>query len=105
MYSVNKIKTHDRVKKQAVHNYKYGTVQLQLHFYRRGDAWRHEKSLNIPVACLRGPRFLVAWNIHVSCTTRGCCTRGYYTRGHYTRGYYTRGWLLHEWLAINILLF
>ena len=44
---------------------------------------------------LRGPRLLVAWNIHVSCNlscaTRGIVTRGIITRAIVTRGIITRG--------------
>ena len=45
----------------------------------REHALHHDKSLNIPVTCLREPRFLVAWNIHVSCNLL-CATRGIVTR-------------------------
>ena len=61
----------------------------------REHAWQHDKYLNNPVAWLRGPRFLVAWNIHVSCNsscaTRGILTRGIITRAIVTRGIITRG--------------
>ena len=29
-----------------------------------------------PIACLYGPRFLMAWNIHVSCATWGIAMHG-----------------------------
>ena len=45
-----------------------------------GHAWQHDKTLNNPIACLREPRFLVAWNIHVSCNS-SCATRGIVTHG------------------------
>ena len=49
-----------------------------------GHALHHDKSVNIPVMCLREPRFLVAWNIHVSCNSL-CATRGMVTREIATR--------------------
>ena len=52
---------------EICHDMSYSTAQLQLHFSLRDHAWCHEKSTNIPVTCLRGPRFLMAWNIHVLC--------------------------------------
>ena len=35
--------------------------------------WQHDKTLKNPVMCLHGPRFLMAWNIHVSCNL-SCAT-------------------------------
>ena len=51
----------------------------------RRHAWHHDKTLNNPVTYLRGPRFLVAWNIHVSCNL-SCAMRGIVTREIATRG-------------------
>ena len=42
--------------------------------------WQHDKYLNNPITWLRGPRFLVAWNIHVSCNS-SCAICGIITRG------------------------
>ena len=50
----------------------------------RGHALHHDKSLNIPVTCLREPRFLVAWNICVSCNLL-CAMRGIVTHEIATR--------------------
>ena len=50
------------------------TVPLNYNFistrmYTRGTTTNLHP---LPVTCLRGPRFLVAWNIHASCrNTRG----------------------------------
>ena len=58
----------------------------------------HDKSLNIPVTCLREPRFLVVWNIHVSCNS-SCATRGMVTREIATRAtriVATRAKAMHE---------
>ena len=51
----------------------------------RGHAWHHDKTLNNPVTCLRGLRFLAAWNKHVSCNL-SCATRGIVMRGIAMRG-------------------
>ena len=42
--------------------------------------WQHNKYLNNPVAWLRGPRFLLAWHIHVSCNPP-CAMHGIVTCG------------------------
>ena len=47
--------------------------------------WQHDKYLNNPVTWLRGPHFLMLWNIHVSCNS-SCATCGVITRGIVTRG-------------------
>ena len=53
-------------------------------------AWQHDKYLNIPVMWLRGPRFLVVWNIHISCNlsfaTRGMVKGGIVMCRTITRG-------------------
>ena len=54
----------------------YGTAQLLLHFYTRVHAWQHDN----PIMCLRGPHFLVAWNIQFSCNS-SCATHGMVTCG------------------------
>ena len=41
----------------------------------REHALHHDRTLNNPVTCLCEPRFLVAWNIHVSCNL-SCAMRG-----------------------------
>ena len=55
--------------------------------------WQHNTTLNIPVTCLHEPRFLVAWNIHISCNLsyathqiamHGIVMHGIASRGHGT---------------------
>ena len=59
------------------------------------QAWQHDKYLNHPVTWLRGPRFLVAWNIHVLCNS-SCATRGIIMRAVVTRGI-IKAWNNHAW--------
>ena len=56
--------------------------------------WQHDKYLNNPVTWLHGPRFLVAWNIHVSCNS-SCATHEIVTRGIITRGIVMHGTIMH----------
>ena len=66
----------------------------------REHAWQHDKYLNHPITWPRGPCFLVAWNIHVSCNS-SCATCGIVTRGIITRAVVTReiikAWNNHAW--------
>ena len=61
-------------------------VPLNYNFiYTRVHVWQHDKYLNDPVTWLHGPRFLMAWDIHVSCNS-SCATHGIVTRGIVTHG-------------------
>ena len=57
-------------------------------FYTRGN------TISVPVRWLRGPRFLVAWNIHILCNlsfaTCGIVTHGIIMHGIVMRGTITR---------------
>ena len=61
----------------------------------RVHALHHDKSLNIPVTCLREPRFLVAWNIHALCNL-SCATRGIVSHACNTHTLATRARAMHE---------
>ena len=59
----------------------YTVTMVPLNYNFILHAWQHDKYLNNPVTWLRGPHFLVAWNIHVSCNS-SCATRGIVTCGN-----------------------
>ena len=68
----------------------YGTAQFQLHFYTRGTMIKLHR---LPVTCLRGPYFFVAWNIHASCgNTRGIT---WYMEEHGSAN-------LHVWCSVAV---
>ena len=52
--------------------------------------WQHDKYLDNPIMWLCGPRFLVVWNIHISCNS-SCATHGIVTCGIMMHGIVTCG--------------